>query len=72
MTPRRHIHTASALTYRYPRTTTEAFGCDATSAVAAWHCKPARSYQVKKMLDYMTAAAIGCGLVWAVLEWWTT
>lgn len=72
MNPRRHLYSADALTYRYPRTSAEAFGCDADSARAGWHYRPSRIHQLHRLATYLAACAIGIALAWSLIEWWTT
>lgn len=54
-----------ALTYRFPRTTEAAFGCDAKSAVAITRHRRPLSYIVA---DYLAVVLIAAGLVALLLH----
>lgn len=52
------------LTYRYPRTTVQAFGCDATSAQAIYRYKRPLSMLVAGfIIRFMVAGGIAIGLL---------
>lgn len=54
------------LTYRYPRTLGEAFGCDATDAYAL-HKHTFRSHMLFRWLVRVTVVgAVMAGVVWAL------
>lgn len=61
------------LTYRYKRTTLDAFGCDASEAVAVHKYEPAVYKRVLYAIcDYGTVVLIGVALAYAFVYGWST